>query len=936
MSESHEDWFSRVTSAGQEVLRYPGPTTRCPMLLTGVQPATLKSLETLGWEDKLEAADLEKHMDYLRGRQFLALPHPLEATAWESGFVPETHGLPTNELESRILPLLPQLSHMVAAPRQPPTTGDALLTRFDANIRPYWLRDWQINFGGYTKVYEYQWGGQLKRVYSVAHVVRPRTATSEACLCFSLMKEVPKHKPWERPAGQKDPSRSVLLDLKPSLNWQLPATVLDLGNDIAKDLTDDLQVQCLPVARSSTPKWTYRTLPKVTNFRTFGRLPAWGRKPQRMTYHVCAENITKNCIVPNLPKEDKDDLLTQGVLPPSSSARDMHCVMCPVRRGSPRLLPCCLCYNWCHPGCSYQTHLGRVCPCHVQILDPKRKIMVLKYPYHEDLVVLPTRPNLRMDTKSIARDASYRPQAGESPMKWCASLWVNTLLEKHAWLSAGLVWMYGASQSADMGVYRDAPPETPEARPVVSLFEHWEEGAHLPVALNARDYAFPKSLVLPFYWAHAPQALSLHDAINYVSTHGEKRKWGQASQIKLEPGVNYPNQPRGNPDSHLSDPLTYWWGVTLCPPELNDVALAETVVTMMRLAAMREIHLNEEVNKPSLAEVLEYQGLRMDCSIESTPHEKACIYSSAYDGGELMTQFGEPAQSDEIITRAHGVFATTSNPWPRREEEESRAVAGMQKRRPCSTRSQGNRWDQYGESSSASPSEAHGMSDSSVVTESTWGPWESATKVQRAPQPYRLQKANRGDGQWSRWASDARQSQPDQWSDSSAKWISSAGDDSSWKQASEWEGSQWSVPTKWTLKGSDYDMDKEWHSRNMKYGEGWAHDSSRSHYKRAKPTGTDPEDDRKADSTLPIGSTSKTYDPQNDHTMWQRKDSNQYWKQAVSSGSQWRPRLRSDEEISSVAGDTSDASAAAYRLKSICENEGEAVKGSRSDAGYWW
>ena len=112
---------------------------------------------------------------------------------------------------------------------------------------------------------------------------------------------------------------------------------------------------------------------------------------------------------------------------------------------------------------------------------------------------------------------------------------------------------------------------------------------------------FPKSLVLPFYWAHAPQALSLHDAINYVSTHGEKRTWGQASQIKLEPGVNYPNQPRGNPDSHLSDPLTYWWGVTLCPPELNDVALAETVATMMRLAAMREIHLNEEVNKPSLA-----------------------------------------------------------------------------------------------------------------------------------------------------------------------------------------------------------------------------------------------------------------------------------------------------------------------------------------------
>ena len=126
-----------------------------------------------------------------------------------------------------------------------------------------------------------------------------------------------------------------------------------------------------------------RTLPKVTNFRTFGRLPPWGRKPQKMTYHLCAEDITKNCLVPNLPDDEKEDLLNRGALPPSSSARDVHCVMCPVRRGSPRLLPCCLCYNWRHPGCSYQTHLGRVCPCHVQILDPKRKIMALKYPYHD-------------------------------------------------------------------------------------------------------------------------------------------------------------------------------------------------------------------------------------------------------------------------------------------------------------------------------------------------------------------------------------------------------------------------------------------------------------------------------------------------------------------------------------------------------------------------
>ena len=230
--------------------------------------------------------------------------------------------------------------------------------------------------------------------------------------------------------------------------------------------------------------------------------------------------------------------------------------------------------------------------------------------------------------------------------------------------------------------------------------------------------------------------------------------------------------------------------------------------------------------------------------VESTPHENTCIYSSAYDGGDLLTKFEENAKETatggEPPTRSEGEYAATDNPWPRDGEKEKRDVAELHKRKPCPTRREGNRWDQYGESSSAASSEAHGMSDS-MYTESTWGPCESASKFGRAAQPYRLQKANRfnrSDGQWSRWASDVRQSQPDQWSDSSAKWISSAGDDSSWRRASEWEGSQCSAPTKWTLKGSDYETDREWHSRNMKYGEGWAHDSTRSHHKRAKPTGT--------------------------------------------------------------------------------------------------
>ena len=73
---------------------------------------------------------------------------------------------------------------------------------------------------------------------------------------------------------------------------------------------------------------------------------------------------------------------------------------------SPKLIPCCLCNNWCHVPCSYQTHLGRICPCHV-ILDPRRKIMVISHPYMEDYAVLPTRPVIRADDGKIDHDISY-------------------------------------------------------------------------------------------------------------------------------------------------------------------------------------------------------------------------------------------------------------------------------------------------------------------------------------------------------------------------------------------------------------------------------------------------------------------------------------------------------------------------------------------------
>ena len=260
---------------------------------------------------------------------------------------------------------------------------------------------------------------------------------------------------------------------------------------------------------------------------------------------------------------------------------------------------------------------------------------------------------------------------------------------------------------------------------------------------------------------------------------------------------------------------------------------------------IREINLNTEVQKPSIAEVLEFQGPRMDCADESTPHEETRIYSLILEGGNVMQKFEEsdsrePQAADEprdrlYPIRSEGRYAVPSNPWPRDPQKETRNIAGVQKRKPYTHRRQGNRWDQYGESSSAASSEAHIVSDQ-MNSEPTWGPCESADKDKRLAQPYRFQQANKSDGQWSRWASDIRQSQPDQWSSSSPRWHSSAGDERSWKRVSDWEGSKWSTPTRRALKGSDYDTDQEWHLRNMRYGDGWAYDSTQSHYKQATDT----------------------------------------------------------------------------------------------------
>ena len=91
---------------------------------------------------------------------------------------------------------------------------------------------------------------------------------------------------------------------------------------------------------------------------------------------------------------------------------------------------------------------------------------------------------------------------------------------------------------------------------------------------------------------------------------------------------------------------------------------------------------------------------------------------------------------------------------------------------------------------------------------------------------------------------------------------------------------------------------------------------------------------RKTDTSLPLGSTSKTYDPGKDGSFWQRKDGGQDWSHSSSSSTQWRPRMRHARYFSSAAGDTSEASTAVHQLGSIHEAEGDAVKASSERADH--
>ena len=55
-----------------------------------------------------------------------------------------------------------------------------------------------------------------------------------------------------------------------------------------------------------------------------------------------------------------------------------------------------------------------------------------------------------------------------------AATWIDFLMEKYAWLSAGLIWMPHASDSGTKGSHTDSKSDALESRPTINLFEQWE------------------------------------------------------------------------------------------------------------------------------------------------------------------------------------------------------------------------------------------------------------------------------------------------------------------------------------------------------------------------------------------------------------------------------------------------------------------------------
>ena len=101
-------------------------------------------------------------------------------------------------------------------------------------------------------------------------------------------------------------------------------------------------------------------------------------------------------------------------------------------------------------------------------------------------------PAVRADDRDIDHDISCKLAHEDlTASRWCAATWINVLIEKHAWLPAGLIWTPHASDSGANGSCADSKSDALESRPTINLFEQWEDGSHLCKLLTGCNYYFP-------------------------------------------------------------------------------------------------------------------------------------------------------------------------------------------------------------------------------------------------------------------------------------------------------------------------------------------------------------------------------------------------------------------------------------------------------------
>ena len=93
--EQSKKWITNVVNAGHHVLWPQGMTPSTgPTLLNGVKLGDEDRFvdDLMEWERKFENANWDDHVQFLRNAQLTAEVHPMEAAAWENGYVPEAQG----------------------------------------------------------------------------------------------------------------------------------------------------------------------------------------------------------------------------------------------------------------------------------------------------------------------------------------------------------------------------------------------------------------------------------------------------------------------------------------------------------------------------------------------------------------------------------------------------------------------------------------------------------------------------------------------------------------------------------------------------------------------------------------------------------------------------------------------------------------------------